>query len=304
MEEEWKLFRKFTSFSRYHIPGDEYYVSNKGRYKFNDMILELGKGLYIDSKEELHSIVKLPHHKEIYRMFVGEIPEGHVLHHIDHDHTNNSLDNLVLLDELTHNILHWREGNIIQGYMDYEEVVNDKNNSMFSQYIKTPEYICNIHNKNHMLFSTYNNCDEWKIYLSNRVKKHLEEFNKNNKNELERKKEEKRKLKQLQEELKYKQKQLEIEEGLKTGKYKINPKTGKIYNAEVQEKMKAARTPETYKKVSATFKKMNRHLTEEQKEHLRQIMLGNKNAVGWKPTEEYRQHLREAWQRRKEREQI
>ena len=47
MEEQWKLFKVYKSNSIYHIAGDKIYISNKGRIKLNDDILDFGDGLYV-----------------------------------------------------------------------------------------------------------------------------------------------------------------------------------------------------------------------------------------------------------------
>lgn len=52
---------------------------------------------------------KLQHfwlHKEVWKQKHGEIPEGHDIHHIDEDTTNNSIDNLQCLSKSDHSTLH------------------------------------------------------------------------------------------------------------------------------------------------------------------------------------------------------
>ena len=45
-------------------------------------------------------------HDEIYRVHVGTIPRGHIVHHIDEDRSNNDLDNLELLTRSEHMVIH------------------------------------------------------------------------------------------------------------------------------------------------------------------------------------------------------
>lgn len=45
-------------------------------------------------------------HKLVFETFVGKIPEGMVIHHIDENKHNNSLSNLRMMDEVEHRRLH------------------------------------------------------------------------------------------------------------------------------------------------------------------------------------------------------
>jgi hypothetical protein len=48
-------------------------------------------------------------HRLVWEAFNGEIPHGHSIHHIDGDHTNNRLDNLQLVSEREHRLIHIAE---------------------------------------------------------------------------------------------------------------------------------------------------------------------------------------------------
>lgn len=45
-------------------------------------------------------------HRLVFETFMGEIPEGMIIHHIDGDKHNNSMSNLCMMDEITHKQLH------------------------------------------------------------------------------------------------------------------------------------------------------------------------------------------------------
>lgn len=48
-------------------------------------------------------------HKCIYEAFVGPIPEGYDLHHINHNHQDNRLENLCLIPSSKHRSMHCKE---------------------------------------------------------------------------------------------------------------------------------------------------------------------------------------------------
>lgn len=48
-------------------------------------------------------------HRDIYERAHGPIPEGHHVHHVDHDPSNNAVDNLVALTAADHAALHGEE---------------------------------------------------------------------------------------------------------------------------------------------------------------------------------------------------
>lgn len=45
-------------------------------------------------------------HRDVYRYYCGNIPRGYVIHHIDSNPANNSIDNLQLMEASEHNRLH------------------------------------------------------------------------------------------------------------------------------------------------------------------------------------------------------
>ena len=67
-------------------------------------------GLHHDGKQK-HVFV----HRLIYEAFVGEIPDGYVIHHIDHNQFNNCVDNLKLMSRSEHMSLH-RKGKTLPNH--------------------------------------------------------------------------------------------------------------------------------------------------------------------------------------------
>jgi hypothetical protein len=57
----------------------------------------------VGSKERAYLL-----HKLVWERANGSVPDGHDLHHIDHDKANWSLDNLMPVDRQTHQELHRR----------------------------------------------------------------------------------------------------------------------------------------------------------------------------------------------------
>lgn len=94
-----------------------YEVSNFGRIR--NIHFGWDRKIY-KSKLGYHSVVlckenkikRFAVHRLVYQAFVGEIPEKHVIHHIDHNPSNNHLDNLQLMSGFEHNSMH-KKGNII-----------------------------------------------------------------------------------------------------------------------------------------------------------------------------------------------
>lgn len=53
-------------------------------------------------------------HRELYKAFKGEIPEGYVIHHQNFCSLDNSLNNLVLLTKKEHNLIHNKPENMLK----------------------------------------------------------------------------------------------------------------------------------------------------------------------------------------------
>ena len=57
----------------------------------------------------LNSTIRKRMHQYVWEFFYGEIPEGYCVHHIDHDKSNNEIDNLVLMKIKDHSRFHGNE---------------------------------------------------------------------------------------------------------------------------------------------------------------------------------------------------
>tara|TARA_R100001463_G_scaffold41227_2_gene87045 strand:+ start:1827 stop:2048 length:222 start_codon:yes stop_codon:yes gene_type:complete len=57
-------------------------------------------------------------YRKLYEEQIGKIPKGWQVHHIDFNHNNNSLDNLIAVPELVHTVIHQT------GYMSKDEIEN------------------------------------------------------------------------------------------------------------------------------------------------------------------------------------
>ena len=70
-------------------------------------INDLGRPYVLIYKDGKPKLIKI--HRCLYETFVGPIPKGYDVHHIDHNPQNNSLDNLQLLPMHTHRKIHYEE---------------------------------------------------------------------------------------------------------------------------------------------------------------------------------------------------
>jgi hypothetical protein len=81
-----------------------YYTTKNGKPAqiFNGVRYFLGgKGYYANKKQE---IVRM--NRAVWTYFNGPIPDGYIIHHKDHDKSNNEPNNLELMEELEHTIMH------------------------------------------------------------------------------------------------------------------------------------------------------------------------------------------------------
>lgn len=116
MIEEWRCIKEWKTNGikgkSYHLKGDKIYVSNTGKVRLNDIELTFDRGLYLDNKYEVKIVgVNWPYktmHRTIYTLFIGEPHHDcyHNIHHIDCNHYNNSVDNLIELTVEEHGKIH------------------------------------------------------------------------------------------------------------------------------------------------------------------------------------------------------
>ena len=89
-------------------------INNKVRYK--------RVSLSLSCKKKSYRVNRL-----VYETFVGEIPVGYEIHHIDGIRLNNCVDNLKAISESEHNRIH-RENNpqIVKGIVNYQKNIRAK----------------------------------------------------------------------------------------------------------------------------------------------------------------------------------
>lgn len=92
-----------------------YMISNFGNVKSEDRVIKYSNGQVrkLDGKiltKQVNSsgyayvrlnnhenVVNLNIHREVYKAFIGDIPENNIVHHIDHNRLNNNVENLATL---------------------------------------------------------------------------------------------------------------------------------------------------------------------------------------------------------------
>lgn len=88
MIEIWKCFKTIAASNQYHKKGTKFYVSNYGRVRINDKIVDTSA---------FDGYIKIAGnwvHRLVYQQFVGKIPKGYEIDHIDTNKQNNRVDNL------------------------------------------------------------------------------------------------------------------------------------------------------------------------------------------------------------------
>ena len=109
MKEIWKDIKGFEGLYKVSNLGRLYSYprrGTKGGYTYGG---KLGENYLICAlyKYKIKTYVLM--HRLVYETFVGPIPEGYDVHHIDHNPKNNSLDNLQLLPSSEHSMKHLAE---------------------------------------------------------------------------------------------------------------------------------------------------------------------------------------------------
>lgn len=88
MKEIWKFWRDVKRTNQFMKKGDRLFVSNMGRCRVNDKVVEPSYHLGYKNfgHERLHRIV--------YELFVGKIPDGYEIDHINTIRSDNRVSNL------------------------------------------------------------------------------------------------------------------------------------------------------------------------------------------------------------------
>lgn len=222
MEEKWKEIYEAKRNSRTHVKGDKYYVSNYGRVKYNDIILDMGKGLYVSNSElRIYGCpLKDKLYRIIYKLFVGNLLHWpYQIHHKDFNHLNNAVDNLIQVTPREHGNLHSSEYSI-EKTLEYKEIINDLSNN---ESLK----------------------EQSKLFFEKYTKQRLDIIK-------EKKEKEKQELKEQKKQQREQQKKQYIEYKLNKG-FKISIK-GVPYDPERLKNMYKSNTKDSYKKMAKTIK--------------------------------------------------
>jgi len=89
-EEIWKFIGVSKHKGLQFEKDSKLYVSNYGRCRADDKIIEP----YVHKRLKYVYFNQKLLHRLVYELFVGEIPKGYEIDHIDNDRTNNRIDNL------------------------------------------------------------------------------------------------------------------------------------------------------------------------------------------------------------------
>ena len=167
--EEWKILKSFDKTGRRFIKGDIIYISNKGRIKLNDTILEIGKGLYVNNDGQICIVgVGYNNHTTLYRWiyynFIGPYIKGggYNIHHIDGNHLNNAADNLIELSAYRHGKVHAEQ------YKQLKDTIYNTS-KIIKQHISNKDKYINDGVKYFKdRVEQYLNSDEYKRYLESK----------------------------------------------------------------------------------------------------------------------------------------
>lgn len=88
MIEEWKVWKE-TIIPKFNNERRIYEISNYGRLKINGELIDLPKDnirIYLPGNYKMHRVV--------IELFIGPIPKGYVVDHIDGNPSNNNINNL------------------------------------------------------------------------------------------------------------------------------------------------------------------------------------------------------------------
>lgn len=104
--EEWRTVKGFEGCYEVSNLGRIYSYPRpycKGGYSYGNKV---GKGYFQCTLSNRGKRLQIKVHNLVYKTFVGEIPEGYEIHHINRIRTDNRLENLQLLTKEEHKLLH------------------------------------------------------------------------------------------------------------------------------------------------------------------------------------------------------
>lgn len=237
MEEQWKLFKVYKSTSIYHIAGDKLYISNKGRIKLTDDILDFGKGLYVLKGEICMFKCSFGKRRNLYRVVYDMFGDGlqygcnYNIHHKDYNHLNNNIDNLLLCTSKEHGEIHKYDqtNGKIKVLKKYRNIIKDLEEQKDKHIESSKQYLIDRVNK-----------------IKKQIKQQINE--------------QKDIDKRIQRELRQKQIEEERQNKINSGEYLVDSK-GKLHSIKAIEKRKNTlkhkydTDPEYRKKISEAIKR-------------------------------------------------
>ena len=152
MEEIWEVIKSIKKQSYIRIDTE---ISNKANVRIKAYVgekeiacydLTLGKGLYVKYTDNYPTILICRVSGDIYRhvyfmQYTGhQYIKGYQIHHIDYNHCNNSIDNLIYCSPAEHGKYHkfqYKLGNEVQGY---NQTWTDLEKQQLKDYNKANEY--------------------------------------------------------------------------------------------------------------------------------------------------------------------
>ena len=99
--------KPLKNYEQYYEVYSDGRVFSKREYKFLKICTNQEKYHMFSVVNDDGRITSCYIHRAVYETFVGEIPAGYQIHHIDNNNENNSLSNLQLVDRLIHRREHY-----------------------------------------------------------------------------------------------------------------------------------------------------------------------------------------------------
>lgn len=195
MEEIWEVIKSVNPQQHTTINTE---ISNKGNVRLiayyrdkeiKKYDLSLGKGLYIKPYNGGYEIYISGCSGKIYRYVYFMKYTGHKqikgwqVHHIDYNHCNNSIDNLLYCSAIEHGRLHKFQYKLANEYQGYQQEWTDIEHKQLSEYNKALEYYSWL-DSNKDTFSI-DNAKEYIHQIRNEINKLVEQCKSNYKKQKE-----------------------------------------------------------------------------------------------------------------------
>lgn len=131
MKEEWKSLKRYKCCTGTRVLVTDLEISNFGNVRgflfnshpFNDS--------FINIRKNRRCIGCYPIYRFVWELFVGPVPKGYVIHHVDFNKLNDRLDNLVCVTVAKHAEIH---------SLNRSEETSNKRSKSVKRAWKNPEY--------------------------------------------------------------------------------------------------------------------------------------------------------------------